>query len=76
MNIQSPQQTTLSDPPAWKTEEYRGKHIHVWAEPCAAENHALSGHGHQWTYTVKITDKDAGLTAEPSASAKSDPGLF
>lgn len=76
MNIQSPQQTSVSDQPAWKTEGYHGKQIHVWAEPCAVENQALSGHGLQWAFTVIITDQDAGPTAEPVASAKSDPGLF
>lgn len=76
MNIQSPQQTSVSDQPTWKTEEYHGKQIHVWAEPRVVENQALSGHGQQWTFAVKITDKDAGPMAEPGASAKSDPGLF
>lgn len=76
MNIQSPQQTSVSDRPAWKTEEYHGHLIHVWVEPCAVENQALSGHGQQWAFTVSITGKDAGPTAEPVASAKSDPGLF
>jgi hypothetical protein len=76
MNTLSPQQASFSDQPAWKTEEYHGKQIHVLAEPCAVKNQALSGHGQQWAFTVKITDKDAGQTAEPSSSAKSDPGLF
>jgi hypothetical protein len=76
MNVQNRQQASLGDPPAWKTEQYHGKQIHVWAEPCAVENQALSGHGQQWAFTAVITDQDAGPTAEPVASAKSDPGLF
>lgn len=76
MNTQSPQQTSVSEQPAWKTEEYHGMKIQVWTEPRAVENEALSGHGQQWTFTVKITDKGAGPMAEPSASAKSDPGIF
>lgn len=76
MNNQSVQQASVSDQPAWKTEAYHGKQIHVWAEPCPVENKALSGHGQQWSFTVKITEKDADPMAEPSASAKSDPGLF
>lgn len=76
MNTQSPQQTSVGDQSAWKTEEYHGKQIHVRAEPRAVENQALSGHGQQWTFTVSITDKDAGPMTESGASAKSDPGLF
>jgi len=76
MNIQSTQQTSVSDQLAWKTAEYHGHQMHVWAEPCAVENQALSGHGQQWAFTVNITGKDAGPMAEPSANARSDPGLF
>jgi len=65
MNIRSPQPTSVGDEPAWKTEEYHGHQIHVRAEPRVVENQALSGHGHQWAFTVNITGKDAGLTAEP-----------
>lgn len=76
MNIQNVQQASVSDQPALKTEAYHDKQMHVWTEPCAVENKTLSGHGQQWSFTVKITDNDADPMAEPSASAKSDPGLF
>ena len=76
MNIQGQQQTPGSEQPAWKTEEYHGKQLHVLAELRAVENEALPGHGHQWTFTVKITDQGLGPMAEPIASAESDPGLF
>lgn len=74
MNI--PQQSIVSDQLEWKTKEYHGKQMHVWTEPCAQENHALSGHGHQWAFTVIITEQGAAPVADQSPSAKSDPGLF
>lgn len=67
---------SVSDQQGWKTEEYHGKQIHVCAERRAHENEALSGHGHQWDFTVKITEKGTGPMADASASAKSDPGVF
>lgn len=70
------QNTSASDQPAWKTAEYHGKQMHVRAEPCAQENQALSGHGHQWAFTVKITEQGAGPMADQSPGAKSDPGFF
>jgi hypothetical protein len=76
MSIQGLQQPSATEQPAWKTEEYHGKQIHVWAEPRATENKELSGHGQQWAFTVKITDKDGVPGAEPIASATSDRGLF
>ena len=76
MNSLNLQEASVSSQPAWKTEEYHGKQMHVWTEPCAVENKALSGHGQQWAFTVKITDKDAGPMSEHSASARSDPGFF
>jgi hypothetical protein len=76
MNTLSLRKTTVSQPPTWITEEYHGKQIHVCTEHCAVENEALSGHGQQWAFTVRVTDKDAGLMAEQYAGAKSDPGLF
>lgn len=76
MDIHSLQQASVSDQPAWKTEEYEGKQIHVCARPRAVENPALPGHGQQWSFTVKITEQDAGPMAEARANATSDPGLF
>ena len=76
MNIHSLKQTSVSDQPAWKSEEYHGKQINVWVEPRVVESQALSGHGQQWAFTVNITAKGAGPTTEPIASAKSDPELF
>lgn len=76
MNIQSQQQHSANDQPAWKTEEYRGKRICVRVDPRAVENQTLSGHGQQWAFAVKIIDIDAGPMSEPDASATSDLELF
>lgn len=65
-----------SNQQGWKTKEYHGKQIHVCAEPRAHENEALSGPGHQWVFTVKITEKGAGAMDDKSVSAKSDLELF
>jgi hypothetical protein len=62
-------------PPEWKSEEYHGKQMHVCARLRAHENAALTGHGHQWDFTVKITEKDGGPTTPASATADSDPDL-
>lgn len=70
------QQTAVSDRPEWKTQEYHGKQMHVWTELCAQENPALSGHGHQWAFTVTITEPGAGPMVGQSPSAKSEPGLL
>lgn len=64
------------DQTGWKTEEYHGKWMHVCAEPRVPENEALSGHGLQWMFKVKITDSDTGPTDDEVASSRSDPGLF
>lgn len=65
-----------SNQQGWKTEEYHGKQMHVCAESRAHENETLSGPGHQWDFTVKITEKGTGPMADKSAGAKSEPGFF
>ena len=76
MNTLTMKHAAKDDQTGWKTEEYRGKQMHVCAEPREPENEALSGHGLQWTFTVKITEKGTGSMDAKDASAKSDPGLF
>ena len=60
----------------WKIEEYRGKHIHVCALPRVKKNEALTGHGQQWDFKVRVTDNGAGATAHECASSESDPESF
>jgi hypothetical protein len=64
------------DQQGWKTQEYRGKHIHVCTVPRASENEDLAGHGHQWDFKIRVTDEGAGSTAHECANAKSDPEKF
>lgn len=70
------QQTAVTDQAEWKSKEYHGKQIHVLTEPCVHENHALSGHGRQWAFTVVITEQGAWPMVDQSPSAKSEPGLL
>lgn len=63
-----------SEGTGWKTEEYHGMQMHVCAEPRVPENVALSGHGVQWRFTVRITGP--GPTDSQDAGATSDPDLF
>ena len=65
-----------SELPYWKTLDYRGKQIHVCTAPRVNENTELPGHGHQWDFKVRITEKGAGPAAPESASAESDPESF
>lgn len=65
-----------NDQTGWKTEEYHGKQMHVCAEPRVTENQALTGHGLQWTFTVRITGIGAGPADDKAGSATSDPELF
>lgn len=70
------QHAAENDQPEWKTEVYHGQQMHVCTQRRAHENEALSGHGHQWDFTVNITEKDTGPAAPAIASAQSDPTLF
>lgn len=76
MNILTLKRQSVSDQPEWKTEEYHGKLMHVRAAPRVDENEALSGHGRQWDFAVKITEKDTRPISEASPDATSDPGLY
>ena len=67
---------SLGDRQEWKTQEYRGKHIHVCAVRRINENEELSGHGQQWDFKVRITDNGADPMAHECASAESDPESF
>jgi hypothetical protein len=62
--------------PEWKTVDYRGKQIHVFAAPRARPSEELDSHGQQWDFKIKITEGGAGPTATPLASAASDPAVF
>ena len=70
------QHAAANDQTGWKTEEYHGKQMHVCTALRVPQNEALSGHGLQWTFTVKITENDSGPMDDKSASARSDRGLF
>ena len=69
-------QAAASDQTEWKTEEYRGKQMHVCAESRVPENQELAGHGQQWTFTVRISGVGAGPTDDKATSATSESGLF
>jgi hypothetical protein len=60
----------------WKTQEYRGKQVHVCAALRVNRNEALPGHGQQWDFKVRITENGAGPAAHEIASAESDPESF
>ena len=76
MGTMTPDHASKGDRQEWKTQEYRGKHIHVCTVPRIDENHELSGHGQQWDFKVRITDNGAGPTAHECASGESDPKRF
>jgi len=69
-------QASKGDQQEWKTQEYHGKQIHVRTARRISETQDLSGHGHQWDFRVRITEKGAGPTANECASAESDPASF
>lgn len=69
-------QHAANDQTGWKAEEYHGKQMHVCTEQRVPRNEALSGHGLEWTFTVRITGNGSGPMDVTSASAKSDRGLF
>ncbi|MGP1679885.1 MAG: hypothetical protein ACTS6J_22370 [Burkholderiales bacterium] len=60
----------------WKTQEYRGKQIHVCTALRVHDNEALPGHGQQWDFKVRVTENGAGAAARECASAESDPESF
>jgi hypothetical protein len=60
----------------WKTQEYHGKQIHVCTTLRANENEELPGHGDQWDFKVRITEKGVGPTGHECASGESDPESF
>ena len=64
------------DQQQWKTREYHGKQIHVCTELRVDENEALPGHGQQWDFKVRVTDRGTGPTARECASAVSYPESF
>jgi|SRR5665647_2978765 len=76
MNTSTLKHVPINDQQEWKTEEYHGKQMHVCAKPRAHENEALSGPGHQWDFTVKITEDGIGPMPDGIASAKSDLECF
>ena len=69
-------QAAVNDQTEWKTVEYQGMQMHVCTALRVPRNEALSGHGLQWTFTVKITQNCSGRRDDTSAGAKSDRGLF
>lgn len=69
-------QHAANDQTGWKTEEYHGKQMHVCTALRVPRNEVLSGHGSQWTFTVRITENGSGPIDDKGASAKSDRGLF
>lgn len=62
--------------PQWRTEDYRGKQIHVCAKLRPPQNDAYSGEDFQWAFTVKITEPNLRLLTTKSSTADSDPGLL
>jgi len=62
--------------PAWKTQEYQGKQIHVCTALRAHDNDELDGHGDQWDFKVRVTEGSTDPAAPPCASADSDPEVF
>ena len=50
--------------------------MHVCTQRSVHENASLSGHGDQWTFSVKITNQSNIPMPYKSASAASDPALF
>ncbi len=76
MDATALQHAAVHNQTEWKTEDYHGKQMHVCTALRVPRNEALSGHGLQWTFTVRITENGSGPTDDKSASAKSDRGLF
>jgi hypothetical protein len=76
MGTMTLEQVSRGDRKEWKTQEYRGKQIHVCTMRRSNENEELAGHGEQWDFKVRITDNGAGSTAHEYASADSDPESF
>ena len=62
--------------PEWKTQDYHGKKIHVSTALRVNQNPALSGHGQQWDFKVRVTELGTGATAHEFARAESDPNRF
>jgi hypothetical protein len=76
MNTEMFKPTPAGTQPIWKSEDYKGKKMHVCTQRRVHENAALVGHGEQWSFTVKITDQSNSPMPYKSASAASDPELF
>jgi len=76
MNTATFKPTPENAQPTWKCEDYKGKQMHVSAQRRIHENASLSGHGEQWTFSVKITDQSNNPMPYKNASAASDPELF
>ncbi len=76
MNKLTPQEPLADGRATWTIEDYRGHQMHVCTELRTSESRRLSGYGHQWAFTVKITGRDAGRTADQDAGARSDPKFF
>ena len=68
-------QAAVNNQTEWKTVEYQGMQMHVCTALRVPRNEALSGHGLQWTFTVKITQNGSGPIDDKGDSAKSDRGL-
>ena len=76
MNTTAPDDVAQGEREEWEIEEYQGKYIHVCTLPRANGNEALSGHGQQWDFKVRVTDNGAGAAAHECASGESDPESF
>lgn len=60
----------------WKSQDYHGKGIHVSTALRVNRNKAISGHGQQWDFKVRVTDQGTGPTAQQLAWAESDREYF
>lgn len=62
--------------PQWKTQDYRGKQIHVCTALRTEENEELSGHGQQWKFMVRATAQGGDPASAEAACAESDLDTF
>jgi hypothetical protein len=76
MGTIAPKRDSQGNREKWETKEYHGKQIHVCTALRVHDNEELSGHGQQWHFKVKVTEKGAGPAAHECASAESDAGRF
>ena len=69
----------MSTENGWKVEEYHGAKIMVRAQLRQQENAEIVGHGHEWDFTVAVTDLDAmppDVEAVTGHAVKSDRDVF